>query len=278
MMKNDRIPPTIIDFHVHLFPDRFFDAIWRYFSKDYGWDVLHRLYWRQCVGYLRENNVGPIVFSNYAHKRGVAAVLNTWNREILEQDPDLYCFAAYHPDDEDGPKMAGEILSHPRVLGIKLQLLVQRFYPHDERLFPLYDLVMERGKRVLLHVGNGPAGNEFVGLANFEKLMRRYPELSVNVAHMGGFEFKEFFGLLPDYPNLIFDTAFAFLKGLGHVCNVPAESLERYGDRIVYGSDFPNIIFPREEEIEYLQGLNLSEGFYRKVFYENGRRLITEHG
>jgi len=277
MAKKTTIPPTIIDFHVHLFPDRLFDAIWKYFSRDYGWDVLHRLYWRQCIGYLRERSVGPIVFSNYAHKKGVAEMLNAWNLQTLEQDPDLYCFAAYHPDDEDGPKAAREVISHPRVLGFKLQLLVQCFYPHDERLFPLYDLVMEQGKRILLHVGNGPAGNEFVGLKNFETLMRRYPELSVNVAHMGGMEFREFFALLPDYPNLMFDTAFAFLKGLGHVCDVPAEELERYGDRIVYGSDFPNIIFPREEEIEYLLGLNLSDEFYRKVFFENGMRLIGRH-
>ncbi|MBN2224038.1 MAG: amidohydrolase family protein [Deltaproteobacteria bacterium] len=276
MTKNDKIPPDIIDFHVHLFPDRLFDAIWKYFSRDYGWDVLHRFYWRQCIDYLRNHNVGPIVFSTYAHKKGVARMLNDWSMKVLESDPDLYYFAAYHPDDEDGPALAREVLSHPRVLGFKLQLLVQRFYPHDERLFPLYDLVMEQAKRILLHVGNGPAGNEFVGLANFEKLMRRYRELSVNVAHMGGFEFGGFFGLLPECPNLMFDTAFAFLKGLGHVCDVPPEDLERHRDRIVYGSDFPNIIFPREEEIDYLLDLGLSDEFYRKVFWENGMRIIGE--
>jgi hypothetical protein len=278
-MKNlDRLVPIMIDFHVHLFPDRLFDAIWKYFSKDYGWDVIHRLYRHDCIRYLRERNVGPIVFSNYAHKRGVAAGLNRWNLEVLEDDPDLYCFAAYHPDDEDGPAMAREVFSHPRVLGFKLQLLVQRFYPHDERLFPLYDLVMERGKRMLLHVGNGPVGNEFVGLENFEKLMRRYPDLPVNVAHMGSLEYRAFFDLLPDYPGLMFDTSFAYLAGLGHVCDVPREDLERHRDRIVYGSDFPNVILPREDEIEYLLGLDLSEDFYRKVFYDNGMRLIGGQG
>ncbi len=277
MTINDRVPPAIIDFHVHLFPDRLFEAIWRHFSKDYGWDVLHQLYWGQAVAYLRERGVSPIVFSNYAHKPGVAGTLNRWNLEILDEDPDLYCFAAYHPGDEDGLDMAREILSHPRVLGFKLQLLVQRFYPHDERLFGLYDLVMEQGKRMLLHVGNGPVGNPFVGVDNFVKLMRRYPDLPVNVAHMGGMEFKEFFDLLPDYPNLMFDTAFAYLTKLGHVCDVPADELERYRDRIVYGSDFPNVIFPREDEIEYLASLGLSDEFYRKVFYDNGIRLIEQH-
>jgi predicted TIM-barrel fold metal-dependent hydrolase len=114
-----------------------------------------------------------------------------------------------------------------------------------------------------------------VGVDNFVKLMRRYPDLPVNVDLMGGMEFKEFFTLLPEYPNLMFDTAFAYLAKLGHVCDVPVEELERYRDRIVYGSDFPNVIFPREDEIEYLASLGLTDEFYRKVFYENRMRLIA---
>jgi len=58
--------------------------------------------------------------------------------------------------------MARKVLDHPKVLGFKLQLLVQRFYPHDDRLFSMYDMVMERGKRILFHVGTGPVGNEYV--------------------------------------------------------------------------------------------------------------------
>ena len=274
MTKNDRLPPRIIDFHVHLFPDRLFEAIWKHFSRDYGWDVLHQLYRDQAVAYLREHGVSPIVYSNYAHRPGVAAALNQWNLRTLDEIPDLYCFAAFHPGDADGLDMAREMLTHDRVLGFKLQLLVQRFYPHDERLFPLYDLVMEKGKRMLLHVGDGPVGNPFVGLDNFVKLMRRYPDLPVNVAHMGGTQFTEFFALLDDYPNMVFDTAFAYLTKLGHICEVPADDLERHRDRIVYGSDFPNVIFPREDEIDYLVSMGLSDEFYRKVFYENGMRLI----
>jgi predicted TIM-barrel fold metal-dependent hydrolase len=276
MVKEGKIPETIVDCHVHLFPDRLFEAIWDFFSQGYGWDVIHRLYWRECVRYLREKGVGPILYSNYAHKQGVAQSLNRWNIEVLEESEDLYCFCPYHPDDTDGIGPALELLAHPRVLGFKLQLLVQCFYPHDERLFPLYEAVIERKKRMLLHVGNGPVGNDFVGLDNFVRLMRRYPDLSVTVAHMGAHEYRAFFDLLDEYPGLMFDTSFAFLERLGHVCDVPLKELERHQDRIVYGSDFPNLIIPREEEIDYLARMGLSDEFYRKVFYENGMRLITE--
>ena len=266
----------IVDFHVHLFPDRLFEAIWKQFVADYGWSVLHRLYWRESVAYLRERGVGPIVYSNYAHRPGVAKGLNDWNLAVLEETPDLYCFAAFHPDDADAIAMAASLLEHPRILGFKLQLLVQRFTPHDERLFPLYELVMVKGKRLLLHTGTGPVGNEFVGIVPFRKLLARYPELPAIVAHMGALEYGAFGELLADHPGIFLDTAFAFLPGLGAMCDLDADFLEKHRERILYGSDFPNILFPQEDEIDTLLRLNLSQAFYDSVFRDNGLRLIGQ--
>ncbi len=67
--------------------------------------------------------------------------------------------------------MARDIISHPKVLGFKLQLLVQGFYAFDERLFDLYELVIENNKRILFHAGTGPVGNRYVGVTNFRKLL-----------------------------------------------------------------------------------------------------------
>jgi len=180
------LPDKIVDFHVHLFPDRLFDAIRDYFFKVYNWDVVHRLYHRECIEYLRKRDVSHIVFSNYAHKPDVACELNRWNIEVLEENPDVFCFAAFHPEDKDGIRMAADLLDHPRILGFKLQLLVQPFFPDDERFFPLYEMVIEKNKRLLFHVGTGPVGNPYVGIGPFRRLMNRYPNLPANIAHMGG--------------------------------------------------------------------------------------------
>ena len=281
------LPKTIIDFHVHLFPDRLFDAIWDYFSKQYKWDVIYHLYYKECVNHLREKSVGPIIYSNYAHRAGVAKDLNDWNKRTLDEIDNLYCFGAFSPLDEDAMKIARDTIAHPKVLGFKLQLLVQEFYPADERFFPLYDLVMEKNKRILFHVGNGPAGNKYVGIDNFKKLLDRYPDLPCNIAHMGGLEYMEFLGLLENHNNIYFDTSFTFLPKMApffdqedlfaDLAGFWNESLEKYKDRIVYGSDFPNLIFPREDEIDCLVGLDLSQEFYNKAFFENGMRLIEKN-
>jgi predicted TIM-barrel fold metal-dependent hydrolase len=272
----DKLPRPLVDFHTHLFPDKLFDAIRRQFVADYGWRVIHDLYWRQTVDYLRDHGVGTIVYSNYAHKKGVARNLNDWNVRILTKLDDVYCFAAYHPDDEDGLGMASDLLDNPRIIGFKLQLLVQRFYPDDERLFPLYELVIEKKKRLLFHTGTGPVGNEFVGIAFFSRLLERYPDLPANIAHMGGLEYAQFGALLDDHSALYMDTAFSFLSGAGLLFNLGKDFLETHKGRILYGSDFPNLILPREDEINTLLNLDLSREFYNEVFRDNGLSLIRE--
>lgn len=270
------LPEKIIDSHVHLFPDNLFDAIWKQFSVKYGWAVLHHLYHDKCIEYLRERDVRLIIFSNYAHKRGIAEGLNEWNTRVIDQFPGVYCFGAYHPDDENALKMAEDFLKHPKALGFKLQHLVQGFYPDDERLFPLYEMITNSGKRMLFHIGTAPFRSEFVGITHFKKVLKRYPELSATVAHMGAYEYEEFFELLAFYPQVYMDTAYTFLPDIPMCYDLGPEYLETYKDRILYGSDFPNVIFPREIEIENLLQLKLSQEFYTKVFWENGVSLIKE--
>lgn len=269
------LPPAIVDFHVHLFPDKGFDAIWRHFAAR-GVEVRHKLYTRACIDYLHAHGVARIVFSNYAHKQGFAAPMNEWNINLLEENDHLYCFAAFHPDDADALRYTEKMLSHPRVAGVKLHFQVQRLYPHDPRLYPMYEMVMEKGKRLLLHVGNGPTSNEFVGWAQFKPVLDRYPDLPANIPHMGCYEFQQFIDLLDTHPNLYLDTAYSFWPDLPFTFNLDDGYLEKYSGRLLYGSDFPNIILSRKGEIDRLLSFDLSQTFYDRVFYTNGLKLLEE--
>jgi predicted TIM-barrel fold metal-dependent hydrolase len=269
------IPSSIIDFHVHLFPEKGFDAIWEFFAAR-GAPVVYQYYSRQCIEYLQAHGVDTIVYSNYAHRKGIAGPVNEWNLDLLEEFPNLYCFAAYHPDDDNAFQYAEQMLSHPRVAGIKMHFQVQKIYPHDKRLFPLYEMLIDRNKRILMHVGNGPTDNEWVGFDHFKKLIDHFPDLPVNVPHMGCAEFGKFIEFLDEHPNIYLDTAYVFWPNLPWTFNLEREYLEKYKDRILYGSDFPNVILPREGEIENLLSFGLSQEFYDKVFYTNGMKLIKE--
>jgi hypothetical protein len=268
------LPEKIIDFHVHLFPDKLFDAIWASFLQSYNWNIIHKYYYEECISRLRDGGVDTIVYSNYAHRAGIAEGLNRWNEKILSENNNLYCFAAYHPGDEAALKMAQRLLENPQILGFKLQLLVQNFYPHDERLYPLYEMVIRKNKRILFHTGTGPVGNKYVGLEHFKRVMEKFPELPATVAHLGAHEYRGFLDMLDHYPAMYLDTAFSFLPEPYTGYNLDPEYLEKHKSRILYGSDFPNLITPREAEIDNLLKLNLSPDFYNKVFYDNGNTLI----
>ena len=137
---------------------------------------------------------------------------------------------------------------------------------------------MENRKWLLIHVGTGPVGNEFTGINHFKKLLKQYPDMRIIVPHMGALEYNEFGALLDDCPNIYLDTAYSFFphtKDGFLSSSLGSEFLEKYQDRILYGSDFPNLIFPREVEIETLLNLNLSQSFYDKIFWKNGWEIIT---
>ncbi len=269
-----RIPEKIIDFHVHLFPDKLFDAIWDSFAKIYNWNIIHRYYYNECIARLRQSGVGTIVYSNYAHRAGIAEELNRWNIKILEEYEGLYCFAAYHPDDDNALEMAQRLLENPKILGFKLHHLVQNFYPCDVRLFPLYEMVIRKNKHILFHTGTGPVGNKYVGLEHFIKVVKKFPELPATVAHMGAYEYAGFIALLDRCPRLYLDTAFCFMSPPYAGYNLGLDYLEKYKSRILYGSDYPNLIMPWEDEIENLLKMGLSQEFYDNIFYNNGIALI----
>jgi hypothetical protein len=108
--------------------------------------------------------------------------------------------------------------------------------------------------------------------------LRRFPDLPANVAHMGGLEFQAFIELLDDHSRLYLDTAYTFWPGLPFTFNLGKDVLEKYRRRILYDSDFPNVILLREGEIEYLLQLDLSDEFYERIFYANGMDLLHQYG
>jgi len=160
------------------------------------------------------------------------------------------------------------------------QLLVQNFYPNDERMHDIYKLVVDRGKWITFHAGTGPYHNQYVGYKNFKKFIEKYPNVNVIVAHLGFFETHKFFNLLDKYNNLYLDTAMVYLpktfskKWKENIEFPTEEELLSHEDRILFGSDFPVISYDYSCSIEGLLNLNLSKSFYQKIFYENAKRIF----
>jgi uncharacterized protein len=83
--------------------------------------------------------------------------------------------------------------------------------------------------------------------------------------------------LLDRYPNLYLDTTMAFApEGMGRIrpVEISNEDLVRWQDRILFGSNFPNLPYPYDEERAALWARGLPMPVYRKIFRDNAARLL----
>jgi predicted TIM-barrel fold metal-dependent hydrolase len=108
-------------------------------------------------------------------------------------------------------------------------------------------------------------------------VLRQHPRLTAVIAHGGAPEYAEHLGLARRYPNVHLDTTMVGTYFLERIAPVPAEVRAGYadmGERIVLGSDFPNIPYPYAEQLDALERWNMGDDWLRQVVYENGTRLL----
>jgi len=273
--------------HTHFFPEKLFESIWEWFDAR-CWGIAYRQTPSELAATLRGFGVTNFVTYNYAHKAGMAAELNRWTASFAAGEPGALPFATVFPDDEGNLEMLAELFDEHGFVGIKLQPLVSDFYLCDARMMDIYRMLAERGKILAVHAGTAPVANEYVGAEYFEPVMRELPELKVIVAHMGAYEFDRFFDMVRGYPNVYLDTSVNFIdpglmsdlvaRGQFPPLEVPASFdpavLVQLSDRLLFGSDYPNIPYNYGDCVESILSLELGEEFNRKVFFENAARLL----
>ncbi len=281
----------IIDMHAHFFPGPLFASIWEWFGERH-WHISYKDSPEGLASKLRGFGVRAFVTYNYAHKPGMAADLNLWTARFAGREPGALPFATVMPQDEGNIEMLDDLFANHGFLGIKLQPLVSDFYLCDERMMDVYKLLLRRGKILVVHAGTAPVANRYVGADYFEPVLRALPDLKVIVAHMGAFEFDRFFEMARGYPNVYLDTSVNFIdptliaslvaRGLFPPLEVPSSFdrgvLMELSDRLLFGSDFPNIPYSYRDCIESIVDLDMGEEFNRKVFLANAERLIASAG
>lgn len=273
-----------IDIHTHFFPPQLFKAIWNYFeTKDehgnmLGWRIKYKFSTEELYSFLESQNVKAFTTYNYAHKEGVAEYINNWTHEFVKNHKNAIPFGCVWPDDKNKSEYIRKIFDEFNFYGIKVQPLVQNFAVNDERMDEIYKLIVDRNKWFAIHAGTAPYRNPFVGYRYFAKFIEKYPNINVIVAHMGAFEYDKFMKLLDKHENMYLDTTMIFIPD-----NVFPErkakqprvnDLLQYQDRILFGSDFPNIPYDYELSTKGLLEMELPKDFYDNVFFNNAKRLF----
>jgi uncharacterized protein len=108
--------------------------------------------------------------------------------------------------------------------------------------------------------------------------LERHPSLTVVVAHMGSPEYREFFALVERYPRVHLDTTMIWTDFFEDAAPYPRDLLPRLvdlGDRVLLGTDFPNIPYPYAHQLEVLERLDLGDEWLRNVCFENSARIFS---
>ncbi len=94
---------------------------------------------------------------------------------------------------------------------------------------------------------------------------------------MGMPEYADFLDLAQRYPGVHLDTTMVFTDFSERDAPFPRTERRRLtdlGDRVLFGSDFPNIPYGYAHALEALSRLELGEEWLRGVCYGNAARLF----
>jgi predicted TIM-barrel fold metal-dependent hydrolase len=228
----------------------------------------------KLVAQLLKAGASRFVFMPYAHRGEMSRSLNHWAANVQTTfAPEGIGFGTFHPDDDALiPELADEAFGQLGLRGAKLHPQVGRFGLDDPRLDPLYARAVEHGALLLVHAGRRPEPSDYVGAQVFARVMRRFPRLRVIVAHAGADEFESFFDLCGVYEGVFLDTAMVFNHYLGGP--PPIQRVLEFQDRVVFGSDFPNIPYRWEAAVESILDLRLGRTLEEKLLCTNAARLL----
>ncbi|MFI5497666.1 amidohydrolase family protein [Nocardia asteroides] len=273
--------PAIVDVHTHFMPDQVMRKVWAYFDAagpltGRPWPITYRDDEQVRLKTLRDFGVRAFTSLVYPHKPQMAAWLNEWTAEFAARTPDCLHTATFYPEPGAPEYVRAAIADGARVFKVHIQ--VGAFSPLDPLLDPVWAILAETGVPVVIHCGSGPAPGEFTGPGPIAELLRRHPGLRLIIAHMGTPEYSEFLDLAERHPLLYLDTTMVWTDFNDSGAPFPVaerERLRRFGDRILFGSDFPNIPYPYEEAIVALERLDLGPGWLRRVCHDNAAELFA---
>jgi hypothetical protein len=272
--------PGLVDCHVHFLPPGMLAKVWAFFDngrEHYGldWPVHYRTDDQTRVDTLR--GLGVLAFPGlvYPHKPGMAEWLNGWAAEFAAATPGCVPSATFYPEPGAPEYVRAAVERGARLMKVHLQ--VGAYDPRDPLLDPVWGLLAEAGIPVVSHCGGGPLPGRFTGPGPIGEVLARHPRLALVIAHMGMPEYVEHLDLAATYANVHLDTTMVGTGFTEAVMPLPAEAVPRMadlGDRIVLGSDFPNIPYPYADQISALDRLGLGDEWLRAVLYHNGARLL----
>lgn len=272
--------PGLYDVHVHFLPAPVMEKVRAQFDNagpliGRPWPLRYRGDDAERVAQLRAMGVRRFSALPYAHRPGIAEYLNDWAAGFAAEVPEALSCATFFPEPDAADYVGKRIAAGTAMFKVHVQ--VGNFDLNDPLLAPVWGQLADAGTPVVIHVNSGPVANAHTGPEPMRALMRAHPQLVAVLAHMGAPEYAEFIEIAEDNERVFLDTTMAFTAFFEEMAPFPRKLLPRLAglrDRVLLGSDFPNIPYPYGHQLEVLEQLDLGEDWLRAVCWENAAGLL----
>lgn len=277
--------PGLVDMHVHFLPERVLRKVWAYFDnaeQHYGkpWPITYRYDEPTRVELLRQLGVQRFAPLVYPHKPGMAAWLTNWVLDFAARTPEAVPTATIYPEPGVEDYLSAALGAGARC--VKVHVQVGGFDPRDPYLTPAWRMLAEAGVPVVVHCGHGPLRGNHTGLDVFAEVLEAHPSLLAVLAHAGMPDYSGALELAGRYARVHLDTTMVGTTFMDELMPLPADwpaLLAGLGDRLVLGSDYPQLPYHYAEQLRVIQRWAESDDrlgvpFLRRVLYETPRRLL----
>ncbi|MBY6678356.1 amidohydrolase [Rhodococcus sp. BP-332] len=270
---------SLVDVHTHFMPHSVLAKVWNYFDSvddrlGTAWPIEYRVDEDERTDLLRRYRVGTFTSLLYPHKPGMAEWLNGWAAEFADRTPDCVRTATFHPEPDAARYVRTAVEDGVGVM--KCHVQVGDIDVHDPYLDDVWAVLDDAAVPVVIHCGSGPEPGRHTGPDPIRALLHRFPTLTLLIAHMGMPEYEDFLTLAETFDNVGLDTTMVFTDFTEQLAPYPRSALPRLRDlqdKIVFGSDFPNIPYSYAHAVESVVGLGLGDDWSRAVLHDNWARF-----
>lgn len=276
----------IVDFHTHIFPPRFNEYREEYVARD---PLFARIYAKpnakiasceDLIAIMDEEGIdrSVILNANWSSLE-LCQETNDHIMESISRYPDrLVGFCSLPPKAEEAAIAELERCIRGGIRGIgELRPDFQGLVHGDEAVMdPIFEVALRHRLMLLVHASE-PVGHEYAGKQKItpdvlEKLINRFPDMTIICAHWGGG--LPFYALMPEVAealkNVFFDSSASPYLYRPEIFRHVAEIVGV--EKILFGSDYP-LISP-SRIIKQLRSLDMGEEAEALILGGNARRLL----
>jgi predicted TIM-barrel fold metal-dependent hydrolase len=259
MSAVDPAAVTAIDVHVHVHASVRGERVGNDALKDmadyFRAGDVHAHTVRDLADYYRQRTMAAVVFGVDVmgdEERDVRAASNEEIAEVAAETPDvLIPFASIDPRrGADGVSMARKLIAaYPQIRGFKFHPSAQRFYPNDDAVYPLYEVIAEHQLIALFHTGHTGVGANTRGgggirlkYANpmyIDDVAVDFPDMPIIMAHPSFPWQDEALSVALHKPQVYIDLSGWSPKYFAPQLVQYANTLLKH--KMLFGSDFPMI-------------------------------------